>query len=106
MQEASAQMEGRYRELQSQCAAEVSDAAADRLHLAEVVPRVDKLTSINHKLTAALAVAQLQAAAGINDLLSQVFPFLPHIACLLQSFFRLDYPRCPQKPHNSGPRFY
>ena len=65
-------MDSRYREMQSQCATEATAAAADRLHLAEVIPTVEKLTGLNHKLTAALAVAQLQAAAGISDLLSQV----------------------------------
>ncbi len=72
MQEAAAQMDSRYREMQSQCATEAAAAAADRLHLAEVIPTVEKLTGLNHKLTAALAVAQLQTAAGISDLLSQV----------------------------------
>ncbi len=35
-------------------------------------PKLGELSCINHKLSAALAVAQLQAAVGVQSLLSQV----------------------------------
>ena len=76
LRETFAEVEGKYRELQSKFAAEISDASADRLRLTEVLPKVGELTCLNHKLAAALAVAQLQAAVGVQGLLSQVIPHL------------------------------
>ncbi len=67
-------LEEQIRGVQSTCAAEVSAACADRALHKETLEKVQQLTSLNHKLTAAVAVAQLQAAAGVQDLLSQVVP--------------------------------
>jgi hypothetical protein len=73
---AVAQMGDEHRDVQSKLAAAVSAHSADRLLLAKLRPKVDQLTSINHKLTAALAVAQLQAAVGVDFLLSEVILLL------------------------------
>ncbi len=88
-------LEEQYRGMQSTCAAEVAAACADRALHKETLQKVQQLTSLNHKLTAAVAVAQLQAAVGVQDLLSQVVPALVRASHFFTiEFFRLDCPRC------------
>jgi hypothetical protein len=83
LRESAAQAEGRFLELQSKLAAEAATASTDRLRLAESLSKTEALTSLNHKLTAALAVVQLRAAVGVQDLLSQVISRI--FACSLYS---------------------
>ena len=76
MRASAARTGDQYRDVQSKLAAEVAAHSADRLLLAELRPEAEQLTSTNHKLTAALAVAQLQAAVGVDALLSEVIVIL------------------------------
>ena len=77
----AAELNDKYRDVQSQLAAEIASQLADRSLLAELRPKVEQLTSLNHNLTAALAVAQLQTAVGVDDLLSQATLFMLFIFC-------------------------
>jgi hypothetical protein len=72
LRESAALIQHKYCELQSRCAAEDAAASADRVRLSGVLREVEQLTSLNQKLSAALAVSQLQAAVGVQELLSEV----------------------------------
>ncbi len=62
--------------MQSRCAAEETAACSERALRKETLQKVEHLTGLNQKLTAAVAVVQLQAAVGVQDLLSQVISAL------------------------------
>ena len=88
LRESVSEVEGKYREVQSKCAAEVAAASVDRLRLTEVLPKVEGLTCLNHKLAAALAVSQLQAAVGVQGLLSQVVPRCGFELCIADTLLQ------------------
>ena len=102
MRASAAKLGDQYHDVQAKLAAEVATHSAERLVLAELRPKIEQLTSINHKLTAALAVAQLQAAVGVEDLLSEVFCSRFRTAHFVSdTLCRSDFRRCPVKRHSS-----
>jgi hypothetical protein len=73
--------------MQSRCAAEENAACSERALHKETLQKVEHLTGLNQKLTAAVAVVQLQAAVGVQDLLSQVISALLHAAHFVYRLF-------------------
>jgi hypothetical protein len=76
LRESAGRLEEQYRDIQSRCAAEETAAYSERALRKETLQKVEHLTGLNQKLTAAVAVVQLQAAVGVQDLLSQVISAL------------------------------
>ncbi len=104
----AAERDDKYRDIQSKLAAEIAAHSSCRQYLAELHPKVELLTSLNQKLSAALAVAQLQTAVGVDDLLSQAIQplLILRFTFSWDIVYRLDSCRFPTKRCRSRHHFY